>query len=67
MMNNIIETTILNGKFKGEDVVLPHIPMIPTDMPFEFLCESLLQRPSTKQKDIATSEWTKFDASHMDN
>jgi ATP-dependent DNA helicase PIF1 len=36
MMNNIIEATILNGKLKGEDVLLPRIPMIPTDMPFEF-------------------------------
>jgi ATP-dependent DNA helicase PIF1 len=36
MMNNIIEATILNGKFKGEDVLLPRIPMILTDMPFEF-------------------------------
>jgi hypothetical protein len=25
--------TILNGKFK--DVLLPRIPMIPTDMPFD--------------------------------
>jgi ATP-dependent DNA helicase PIF1 len=36
MMNNIIEATILNGKFKEEDVLLPRIPMIPTDMPFDF-------------------------------
>jgi ATP-dependent DNA helicase PIF1 len=36
MMNNIIEATILNGKFKGEDVLFPRIPMIPTDMSFEF-------------------------------
>ncbi|XP_029054625.2 uncharacterized protein LOC114881908 [Osmia bicornis bicornis] len=36
MMNNIIEAKILNEKFKGEDVLLPRIPMIPTDMPFEF-------------------------------
>jgi ATP-dependent DNA helicase PIF1 len=36
MMNNIIEATILNGKFKREDVLLPRIPMNPTDMPFEF-------------------------------
>jgi ATP-dependent DNA helicase PIF1 len=35
-MNNIIEATILNGKFKGEDVLLPRIPMISIDMPFEF-------------------------------
>ncbi|GFV80265.1 ATP-dependent DNA helicase [Trichonephila clavipes] len=36
MMNNVIEATILTGKFKGEDVLLPRIPMIPTGMPFEF-------------------------------
>jgi ATP-dependent DNA helicase PIF1 len=36
MMNNIIEATILNVKFKGEDVLLPRIPMIPTDVSFEF-------------------------------
>ncbi|GFW38335.1 ATP-dependent DNA helicase [Trichonephila clavipes] len=36
MMNNVIEATILTGKLKGEDVLLPRIPMIPTDMPFEF-------------------------------
>ncbi|KAJ8892298.1 hypothetical protein PR048_004878 [Dryococelus australis] len=35
MMNNIIEATILKGKFKGENVLLPRITMIPTDMPFE--------------------------------
>ncbi|GFX88198.1 ATP-dependent DNA helicase [Trichonephila clavipes] len=35
-MNNVIEATILTGKFKGEDVLLPRIPMIPTDMPLEF-------------------------------
>jgi ATP-dependent DNA helicase PIF1 len=38
VMNNIIEATILNGKFKGEDVLLPRIPMIATDMPFQFKC-----------------------------
>jgi ATP-dependent DNA helicase PIF1 len=31
-----LEATILNGKFKGEDVLSPRIPMIPTDMSFEF-------------------------------
>jgi ATP-dependent DNA helicase PIF1 len=36
LMNSIIEATILNGKFKGEDVLLPRIPIIPTDMPFQF-------------------------------
>ncbi|CAI6346155.1 unnamed protein product [Macrosiphum euphorbiae] len=36
LMNNIIEATILNGKFMGEYVMLPRIPMIPTDLPFTF-------------------------------
>jgi ATP-dependent DNA helicase PIF1 len=36
MVNNIIEAIILNGKFKGEDILLARIPMIPTDMLFEF-------------------------------
>lgn len=36
MMRNVIEATILTGKFKGEDVLLPRIPLIPTDMPFDF-------------------------------
>ena len=36
MMNNVIEATILTGKFKGEDVLLLGIQMKPTDMPFEF-------------------------------
>ncbi|GFY31477.1 ATP-dependent DNA helicase [Trichonephila clavipes] len=36
IMNNVIEATLLTRKFKGEDVLLPRIPMIPTDMPFEF-------------------------------
>lgn len=35
-MNNVIEVTILNGKYKGENVLLPRIPMIPTETPFEF-------------------------------
>jgi ATP-dependent DNA helicase PIF1 len=36
MMKDIIEATILNGKFKGEDVLLPRIPMIPVDMSHGF-------------------------------
>ena len=32
LMTNIIERTI----FKGEDVLKPRIPMIPTDMSFQF-------------------------------
>ncbi|XP_036334474.1 uncharacterized protein LOC118745044 [Rhagoletis pomonella] len=33
---NLIEATIISGKFKGEDVLIPRIPMIPNDLPFEF-------------------------------
>lgn len=35
-MGNVIEATILIGKFKGEHVLLPRIPMIPTDAPIQF-------------------------------
>ncbi|XP_017484852.1 PREDICTED: uncharacterized protein LOC108373467, partial [Rhagoletis zephyria] len=33
---NLIEATIISGKFKGEDVLIPRIPMISNDLPFEF-------------------------------
>ena len=36
LMPNVIESTLLSGKYKGESVLIPRIPMIPTDMPFEF-------------------------------
>ncbi|CAG9840843.1 unnamed protein product [Diabrotica balteata] len=36
LLNNVIGATILKGKYKGEDVLIPCIPMIPTDIPFEF-------------------------------
>lgn len=35
-MSNVVEATILTGPFKGADVLIPRIPMIPTDMPFQF-------------------------------
>ena len=35
IMNNIIEATILNGNFKGEEVQFPRIPMIQTYTLFE--------------------------------
>ncbi|CAH1106652.1 unnamed protein product [Psylliodes chrysocephalus] len=34
LLNNVIEATILKGKYRG-DVLIPRIPMIPTDVPFE--------------------------------
>lgn len=36
LLPNLIESTILTGKSKGEVCLIPRIPMIPTDMPFEF-------------------------------
>ena len=36
IMGNIIEANILSGKFQGEIVLLPRIPMIPSDSPIPF-------------------------------
>ena len=36
MMHRVIEATILTGNYKNEDVFIPRIPMIPTDLPFDF-------------------------------
>lgn len=36
LQNNVIVATILIGKYKGEVVLIPRIPLISTDMPFEF-------------------------------
>ncbi|VDO29373.1 unnamed protein product [Onchocerca flexuosa] len=36
LVSNVVEVTILTGLYKGEDVLIPRIPMIPTDMPFQF-------------------------------
>ena len=36
LMPHLIEATIPTGCVKGEDVFLPRIPRIPSDMPFEF-------------------------------
>ncbi|XP_053968141.1 ATP-dependent DNA helicase pif1-like [Anastrepha ludens] len=36
LMGNVIEATILKGKYKGEDVLIPRILLIQTDLPFDF-------------------------------
>jgi ATP-dependent DNA helicase PIF1 len=36
LMPNIIGATTLTGSAKGEDVFIPRIPLIPSDMPFDF-------------------------------
>jgi ATP-dependent DNA helicase PIF1 len=35
-MKNVIEAIILNDKFRGENILLPRIPIIPTDVPIQF-------------------------------
>ncbi|XP_075157910.1 uncharacterized protein LOC142231177 [Haematobia irritans] len=34
--NNLIEGPIITGNYKETDVLIPRIPMIPTDLPFDF-------------------------------
>lgn len=36
LMNNAIEATIFKGKYKGKSSLIPLIPMIPNDLPFNF-------------------------------
>ena len=36
LMINVIHTTVLKWKFKDEEILIPRIPMIPTNMPLEF-------------------------------
>ena len=36
LMSNVIEATIINGRHKGENVLIPRIPMIPSDLSFTF-------------------------------
>ncbi|CAF1513734.1 unnamed protein product [Rotaria magnacalcarata] len=36
LMPHVIEATIMTGCAKGEDVFIPKIPLLPSDIPFEF-------------------------------
>ena len=36
LMNNLILAKIIKGKFKGEEVLIPRIPIIPANLPFQF-------------------------------
>ena len=36
MKPHVLEATILTGHYQGEDVFIPRIPLIPSDLPFEF-------------------------------
>lgn len=35
-MKNVIEAMIINGKYRGENILLPRIPIVPTDVPIQF-------------------------------
>jgi hypothetical protein len=34
LINDVIEATVLKGKYKGENVLIPRIPLITNEMPF---------------------------------
>ena len=36
LMPNLIEEKIFKGKYKGENVLIPRVTMIPTNLPFTF-------------------------------
>lgn len=36
LTNDIIKPTVLKGKYEGEDVLIPRVPIFPTDMLFNF-------------------------------
>ncbi len=36
LMPRVLEATVMTGKAKGENVFIPRIPLIPSDMPFQF-------------------------------
>jgi ATP-dependent DNA helicase PIF1 len=38
LMKNVNEAIILNGKFRVENILLPRISIIPTDVPLQFKC-----------------------------
>ena len=44
---NVIKATILKGQYKGDAVLIPRIPMIPKNLPFDF-------------KRFEFSEWLRF-------
>ena len=36
LMPHVLEATIITGNYKGDDVFIPLIPTIPSDLPFDF-------------------------------
>ncbi|KAF7284812.1 hypothetical protein GWI33_021569 [Rhynchophorus ferrugineus] len=75
MMNNVIEGTIMKGKYKGEDVLIPCIPMISTELPFDFKRLQLpvrlafamtINKSKASRWKFSESTWS-FPVSRMDN
>ncbi|XP_034044527.1 uncharacterized protein LOC117526576 [Thalassophryne amazonica] len=46
LMPRVLKATVITGKAKGEDVFIPRIPLIPSDMAFEFRCLQFPVKPS---------------------
>ena len=75
MMLKVIEASILNSKSKGDDVLIPRLPVIPTDMPFKlndcsFTFDLLFRLLSTKHKvsHFRCVDWIlKIHDLHMEN
>lgn len=38
LMNNVIKATIIVGKFKDENLLIPKIPMVSTNFLFQYKC-----------------------------
>ena len=36
LLPHVLEATIITGNYKGQDMFIPRIPIIPSDLPFEF-------------------------------
>lgn len=51
-MTNAIEATILTGKFKGQNVLLPRIPTIPNDTPFRLAFAMTINKSQGQSMEI---------------
>jgi PIF1 helicase. len=57
LMINVIHATLLKGKIKDEEVLITRIPVIITDMPFEF---KRIQFPIRVAFAITSNNWYSF-------
>jgi len=59
-----IEATILTGCARGKDVFIPRIPLIPTDLPFDF---KKLQSPVRLAFAMTINKSMKTAGIHLEN